>query len=263
MDSRLVVIVVPCYNEERRLRVEDFRQFLTSTPARFVFVNDGSRDRTSDVLASLQQVRPSHVTVLDETVNRGKAEAVRLGIRFALAQGCDFVGFWDADLATPLSEIPEFMRLLMERPEVDMVFGARIKLLGRHVERKAARHYLGRVFATFVSAMLNLAIYDTQCGAKLFRVTPETRVLFDRPFLTRWIFDVEIIARYLREVGAETAAQRIVESPLSSWVDVAGSKLRPGDFVTAFVDVLRIRAAYLGKARKGGRPLPHPASPLR
>jgi dolichyl-phosphate beta-glucosyltransferase len=251
--------VVPCYNEERRLQVAEFRDFLRVSPVRFVFVNDGSRDRTSDVLASLQQVFPDRVAVLDEGVNRGKAEAVRLGIRFALDRGCEFVGFWDADLATPLSEIPHFAGVFQAQPEVDMVFGARVKLLGRRVERKVARHYLGRVFATFVSTMLNLAIYDTQCGAKLFRVTSVIPSLFDRPFLSKWIFDVEIIARYLSEVGSAAAAQRIVEFPLHSWVDVAGSKLRVGDFFTAFADVLRIRAAYLAKGRKGVRRLPHTA----
>ena len=128
-----------------------------------------------------------------------------------------------------------------------MVFGARVKLLGRCVERRAVRHYLGRIFATFVSTMLNLPIYDTQCGAKLFRVTRSSDALFRAPFLSRWIFDVEIIARYLREVGAEAAAKRIYEFPLMCWVDVAGSKLKPRDFVTSFVDVLRIRRAYLGR----------------
>jgi dolichyl-phosphate beta-glucosyltransferase len=245
------VIVVPCYNEERRLAAGKFRDFLAAGGVDFVFVNDGSRDRTVEVLASIQQACPGRVTVLDEGVNRGKAEAVRRGMCFALERGCDFVGFWDADLATPLDDIPRFLDVLAERPEIDMIFGARVKLLGRCVERKAARHYLGRVFATFVSTMLNLPIYDTQCGAKIFRVTPTTRALVDQPFLSRWIFDVEIIARYLQEVGVAAASKRIYEYPLECWIDVAGSKLKPGDFLVAFCDVLRIRRAYRIKKWKG------------
>ena len=242
---RKVTVIVPCYNEGSRLQIEEFCAYLKSNETNFVFVNDGSSDNTAEVLGRLQQVRPDLVSVLNETVNRGKSEAVRRGICFALECGCDYVGFWDADLATPLQEIPFFVQLLQENSQLEMVFGARVKLLGRHVERKAVRHYLGRLFATFVSQMLDLPIYDTQCGAKLFRVTTSSQALFGRPFLSRWVFDVEIIARYLAEVGQKTAANRIYEFPLHSWVDVTGSKLKARDFFIAFWDVLRIRQTYL------------------
>lgn len=242
---------MPCYNEALRLPVRQFREFLETADVDLVLVNDGSRDNTAEMLDAVRTARPERVTVIDDGVNRGKAEAVRRGAMFALERGCDFVGFWDADLATPLSDIPQFLEILAARPELDMIFGARVKLLGRDVERRAARHYLGRVFATFVSTMLALPIYDTQCGAKIFRAQPFGKALFGAPFLSRWVFDVEIIARYLREAGPERAARGIYEFPLMRWVDVAGSKLKATDFLVAFFDVLRIRQAYLsGGARK-------------
>jgi glycosyltransferase involved in cell wall biosynthesis len=240
------MIVVPCYNEGLRLPVDQFERFLSESQIRFVFVDDGSRDNTVDRIEELRVKNEGRVTLLRASVNRGKAEAVRLGVNFALEQDAAYVGYWDADLATPLSEIPEFLAILAARSDLDMVFGSRVKLLGRQVRRRASRHYLGRVFATVVSVMLRMPIYDTQCGAKIFRVGPETRALFAEPFLTRWIFDVEILARYIRELRSPvSASQRIYEFPLHSWEDVGGSKVKAVDFFIALRDVLRIYWKYM------------------
>ena len=108
------------------------------------------------------------------------------------------VGFFDADLATPLGAIDDFLAVLRDRPEVEFVLGSRVMLMGRDIRRKATRHYFGRVFATAVSHALDLPVYDTQCGAKILRANAATATLFDPPFRSPWIFDVELIARYLR-----------------------------------------------------------------
>ena len=241
--------MVPCYNEAARLPVEPFLQFFRDSGFRFVFVDDGSRDNTVEVLERLRQAAPDRVTVLPLQPNQGKAEAVRRGVLLALEQpGAEYVGYWDADLATPLDAIPQFLCIFAERPDVDMVFGSRVKLLGRKVHRRASRHYLGRVFATVVSTMLRLPIYDTQCGAKIFRVRPSTRGLFAEPFRTRWVFDVELLARYIRQAGSpELAANRIYEYPLHAWEDVGGSKVKAADFLIAFRDIARIYWNYLAK----------------
>src|SRR5271170_5101565 len=124
-----VMIVVPCYNEELRLPVDEFLRFLSESQVRLVFVDDGSRDKTLDRLESLRKGREDRVFVLRSPANQGKAEAVRMGMNFALDQGADYVGFWDADLATPLEAIPQFMAIFENRPDLDMVFGARVKFL--------------------------------------------------------------------------------------------------------------------------------------
>ncbi len=243
------VIVVPCYNEARRLDPDAFAAFVEHhDDVDFTLVNDGSSDNTAVILRALEARHPSRFSVLDLDPNRGKAEAVRGGLVKSFGEGVDCVGFWDADLATPLAAIPQLRAVLDAQPEIDMVFGSRVKLLGRSIERSMLRHYLGRVFATVVSVMLRLAVYDTQCGAKLFRATPEVTALFDDPFVTTWVFDVEIIARLIRarrsSHGPDVAGS-IYEFPLEEWHDVAGSKLGPSDFARAVGEIFRIWRTYL------------------
>jgi hypothetical protein len=176
----------------------------------------------------------------------GKGEAVRRGLLVALQTEATYVGFWDADLATPLESIAELQQVLEDRAEIEMVFGARVKLLGRTIERRTSRHYFGRVFATAVSLMLRMPVYDTQCGAKLFRVTDDLRRLLAEPFVSRWIFDVEIIARLARlRRGMDRSAPEAViyEYPLREWRDVSGSKVNSMAFFRAAVDLMRIRFA--------------------
>lgn len=244
-------IIIPCYNEEARFPFDQFIAFAAVNPEiHFLLVNDGSKDGTLNLLHRARTGRENQIGVIDQPVNKGKAEAVRIGLLAALGQGgCQYVGFWDADMATPLGMIRELVSVLANRPDLTMVFGARVKLLGRHVERRAVRHYLGRVFATVVSIILGIPIYDTQCGAKIFRVVKGTENLFAEPFSSRWVFDVEIIARFIRDNGYDRnlVASSIYEFPLPEWRDVAGSRVRPHDFIRAFLDVLTIYMRYRAK----------------
>jgi len=163
----------------------------------FLFVDDGSTDGTLQVLENLRRSDPDSFSVCSLPRNVGKAEAVRRGLLRALEEGADYVGYWDAYLATPLEATVSFRALLDSRLDIDMVFGTRVSLLGRSIERNPLRHYLGRLFATAASLALGVGLYDTQCGAKLFRASPEVAALFQTPFRTNWIFDVEILARLI------------------------------------------------------------------
>jgi glycosyltransferase involved in cell wall biosynthesis len=226
---RPTVIVVPCFNEEQRLDTEAFRDSARQDPSlRFLFVDDGSTDGTRGMLETLHAQEPSCFEVHALPSNTGKAEAVRQGLRRAFAQGASYVGYWDADLSTPLAALPEFRGLLDGDPEVVMVVGSRVRLLGRRIERRPVRHYLGRIFATFASLLVRLPVYDTQCGAKLMRATPEIRGLLQEPFRTQWFFDVELLSRLARAraLGGGVPVERAVhEVPLRVWRDVPGSKL--------------------------------------
>ena len=239
------ILVVPCFDEETRLDLDAFRRFLAENDGvDFIFVNDGSRDATLRVLETFRAENPARVAVLDLQPNRGKAEAVRHGLIAAMERKPDFAGFWDADLATTLEEIRPMVDILESRREIAMVFGARVRLLGREISRHASRHYFGRLGATLISQTLQLAVYDTQCGAKIFRSSSDAVHVFSAPFLSRWIFDVEIIARYVRLWGRDAAAKAIYEYPVRQWRDIGGSKLKGRDFLRALRDLRKIRRAY-------------------
>lgn len=243
------VVVIPCFNEAARLDVGAVARFMDGDgDSRLLFVDDGSSDGTAAVLEELAAQFPQRVQWFSLERNSGKGEAVRQGVLRAAMEEPRYIGFWDADFSTPLEAIGDFRAILEARPSLEMVFGSRVQLLGREITRKLYRHYLGRVFATFASGVLDLPIYDTQCGAKLFRWTPEIHQLFEAPFLSPWLFDVEIVAR-LNQQRRDHALERkpisvIYELPLNRWKDEAGSKVGPADFLRSAVDLWRIHRAY-------------------
>jgi glycosyltransferase involved in cell wall biosynthesis len=254
-------VVVPCFNEAARLARETFLGFAREHPAiRFVMVDDGSTDGTRELLAGLHEALPECFELLALERNHGKAEAVRRGFLRALDLA-PYVGYWDADLSTPLEEIPSFWEVLEHDSGIELVFGARVNLLGRSIQRRAIRHYLGRIFATLASRMLDLAIYDTQCGAKLFRKSERIRRVFEDPFLTSWVFDVEMLARLrsMQQEGDPPLERIIYEIPLRVWHDVRGSKIRPVDLLLVPRDLLRIYRIHLrrGSAGAGRRAASH------
>ncbi|MHC4099797.1 MAG: glycosyltransferase [Planctomycetota bacterium] len=242
-------VVIPCYNEADRLDVDAFRECAAGQQnLRFLFVDDGSTDGTAALLRSMRDGDAEAFDVVTLPRNVGKSEAVRRGFLEAFETEPDYVAFWDADLATPLDAIAEFITLLDDRPDLEAVIGSRVNLLGRSVKRNLARHYIGRVFATAAAAVLRLAVYDTQCGAKMFRVNEDTAGLFREPFIAGWIFDVEILARMLKaRRGADRPPVSAVlyEQPLMAWHDVKGSKVRLRNFVTVAVDLARIWFKYM------------------
>jgi dolichyl-phosphate beta-glucosyltransferase len=219
-----ICIVIPCYNEELRLPVEKFKKGINETDYYFIFVNDGSVDSTLDILNQIKKISQNRVLICDLKKNSGKAEAVRKGIMEAHNIGCfDIIGFLDADLATPISEISTITSEL--KNEIVFTFGSRIKRIGATIERKLYRHIFGRVFATFASNLLKLEVYDTQCGAKFFH-RDIIEGIFSKPFQSKWIFDLEIFLRIKRIYKVDKIDKFCLEVPLREWKDIGGSKLK-------------------------------------
>jgi dolichyl-phosphate beta-glucosyltransferase len=246
-----LVLVVPCYNEAERLRRDAFREAVCRYPGLTLqYVNDGSRDDTLRVLREMAAATPGRASVLDLQPNAGKAEAVRRGVLAAFERRPDLVGYWDADLATPFEALRDFFDVFKRRPQTEITLGSRVKLLGRRIVRHRWRHYVGRAMATGAAVALDLDVYDTQCGAKVFRATDRLRALFERPFATKWIFDVELIGRYIDSNGRggqAALAERIYELPLQQWTDEPGPKVRIRDGFRALADLGRV---YFARHRR-------------
>ena len=221
-------LVVPCHNEFNRLRLDAFLEATERWPwLSFCFIDDGSTDATAEHLAWLSNASPSiYAIYLQE--NLGKAEAVRTGIRHLCELShTDLVGFWDADLATSLCEIPGFVQRFETDDKLKAVIGSRWPHLGADIRRSPGRSIASVAFKMAVRRILKAPVWDTQCGAKIFsrEVADE---IFATPFSTRWIFDIEILSR----IGRDRLRTQVQELPVSSWRDVPGSKIGIGSSVT-------------------------------
>lgn len=236
---KTLALVVPCYNEANRLNAAAFLKAVEDYPWLSVcFVDDGSTDATAETLSRLTAYAPAfHALYLER--NSGKAEAVRRGVNYLLANShADLVGFWDADLATPLGELPAFMRHFSEGGLVQAVIGSRWPHLGARVSRSFFRGLSGAAMKALIRLVLRAPVYDTQCGAKLFSRELASRI-FDRPFLSKWLFDVEL----LRRIGVPFLNRVVREQALTSWFDVPDSRLSLLDSFRISGDLLRIACA--------------------
>jgi glycosyltransferase involved in cell wall biosynthesis len=263
-------LIIPCYNEATRIPSAEFTRALQQDDSlQLVFVNDGSKDETFAALKRLRDSQnntsKSRFHILSYNQNKGKSNAVSLGLNVAYNTmvgkekptqetseidlvgfdniEADYFGFWDADLATPFVEVAWFYRFTENySPQPLLIIGSRVARLGANIQRTLFRHYSGRLFATLISQGLGWKVHDTQCGAKLMQ--PELiPICFNKPFFTSWLFDVEILLRMQQHYGKK-AENMVVEVPLRTWTDVAGSKIGWSDFIKVPYQIWRVFRAY-------------------
>ncbi len=234
-----LTIIIPAYNEADRLGAglaEILRYLHAHTPDyELIIVDDGSTDDTAAMVARAITGEP-RARLIRYPENRGKGHAVRTGV---LASRGDPVLFMDADLSTPLEEIPRLVRLLAE---ADVVIGSRGLPQAEIRQRPPVfRRLASAVFDQIKYTLVGLRRFrDTQCGFKGYR-GPVARQLFALARVDRFMFDVEVL--YL----AEQAGLRIVEMPVA-WADMPGSKVRFWEgVVNMFRDLWRIRRLHPGR----------------
>lgn len=235
-----VCIVIPCYNEEKRLDLEKYKNFLDiHTSVTILFVNDGSSDSTLSILKEFTKDF-TNADYLNLEQNMGKANAVRAGMLKALEVEYDLYAYMDADLAVELDEVPHFVNIF-QLDNIQLVMGSRWMRLGSDIKRKVSRHYIGRIFATLASISLGLKVYDTQCGAKFFR-RDLASYLFKDKLNAKWLFDVELLFRYMKNTSYNVS--NVFEYPVKKWTDVDGSKLKLRDFLKAPFELLDLIIRY-------------------
>lgn len=234
-----IAVIIPCYNEHKRLDAERIRSFLAKRrDIQMIFINDGSTDDTGQLLESIRDVSPEQVQIISQTKRKGKAEAVRRGLLESLKDTqTPYHGYLDADLAVSLEEF-ERLGLILSANGNTFIFGSRIKKIGSVITRNEWRHFYSRFIATFIGYITRLDVYDTQCSAKIFHrdLVP---AITSQPFHTRWLFDVELIDRIRKQHGDLNKLGH--EEPLLEWNEIKGSKLRWYNFFRILRELFILR----------------------
>jgi dolichyl-phosphate beta-glucosyltransferase len=243
-DKYGTILIVPCYNEEDRINEDAYYDFLVANPDYLLlFVDDGSTDKTKHVINKMLS-KIGNLALLSSPGNKGKAAAVRFGVMHALdTYTAEYIGFIDADLSTPLGEFHAFEKEFEKNDSIAMVLGSRVQMLGKDISRNLLRHWISRFIATIICKVLDEPVYDTQCGAKLFswRIAPG---LFKEPFLSKWLFDVEILARHKKTPGLPSFKASVIEVPVSQWKEKKQSKLHYSQIFRILIDLQKINNHY-------------------
>jgi glycosyltransferase involved in cell wall biosynthesis len=231
-------IVIPCYNEEQRLGASlgRIREYLApkSYEREVLVVNDGSKDRTSEVARAQQELFSAagvELRLLENPGNRGKGFSVKNGI---LSARGDIALFTDADLSAPITEADKLLGPI-ESGQYDVVFASR----ALHdsvipVHQSVIRETAGRTFNVLMRSIVGLRYKDTQCGFKAFR-TEKARAVFDRQIIEGFGFDAEVL------FIAQKLGLRMLELPVI-WSHVEGSKVGLfSDSRRMFTDLVKIR----------------------
>jgi dolichyl-phosphate beta-glucosyltransferase len=238
-------IVVPCYNEEQRFPYAAFLEFARKNPEVLLcFVNDGSKDNTLTVLNTIQTECPDNICVYSLQQNGGKAEAVRQGMIYIYKNfEINILGFLDADLATKPEEWLQMAKYKELHPQYGVIVGSRIQRLGANIKRDDSRSLFSSIIKKFIKVILNTPFQDTQCGAKIFQrnLVP---FLFDQPFMTPWLFDVEIFLRLQKKFGKTTLQKGVLEFPLMHWTEVGDSRLKLKHTIKIPMQLMKLHYQY-------------------
>ena len=237
------ILVIPCFNEAARIDLSYWKQIIKSsktTNFNFIFIDDGSKDNTFELINKLSKY--SCVEVMHLKSNVGKANAIRFAFCEILTRSniaCEFIGFIDSDSAFDSQEVIEALSSLNESIfDNDAVFYSRVKLSGSQIKRSEIRHVISRIIYTYIARGWFWAPYDTQCGFKIFRNSFFLSDVVSVPFKTRWFFDIEFIAKLAIARGSKL---KIKEIPLRYWQERSGSRIKKSHYFSILLEIILAR----------------------
>ncbi|WP_300021992.1 glycosyltransferase [uncultured Maribacter sp.] len=244
LQKNCVGVVIPCYNEEERLSSEAFKDFAHKNLGyRLCFVNDGSTDNTLAVLEELKKENPDNISIYNCKQNGGKAEAVRQGILHLVKdKQLDYIGFLDADLSTDFRDFDDLVKTI-ESSDFKIVSGSRIARMGANITKESARKIISTTINLIIQTILGMPFKDTQCGAKVMDREIASK-MFNKKFVTKWLFDVELFMRMKKYFGKTIVKDMICEQPLKRWIHSDGSKLSMKDSVKIVGQLAQIVVHY-------------------
>ena len=254
MTPASVHLVVPCYKESNRIGtfLPDLCAALDGIGGVTVLiVEDGAghaeQARMSELIGGWRKQSACLLPPLLLRENIGKGGAVYAG--WEACAGAEWLGFVDADGSCPAGEVVRLIEMARrETTPPHALFASRIKMLGHTIERDLKRHLLGRIYATLVSEILDLPVYDSQCGLKLVPTAAFEKV---KPLLSirGFAFDAELLLALLR------TRCEVIEVPID-WHETPGGKIRlVRDALRMTRDVLALRSRAASSAWP--RQLPH------
>jgi len=229
-------MIVPCFNEEKRINLDYWNKLSEIPNVHWIFVNDGSSDGTKSLL---NQIKNSSVINLES--NSGKAEAIRKGILETFNKNQSEIfqfGYLDADSAFEIEDVKNVIKLSFSKESTyDSYWGSRVALSGRNITRNNLRHILSRILITIFGYRMGNLPYDPQTGFKVFKFNNEQMAIFDKNFKTKWFVDLEILLRFKVLNGKD---MKTWEEPVNTWKDIEGSKIRGLEIITVFRDLIKI-----------------------
>ena len=230
-----ISLVIPVYNEEERLQknFSKYLKFLAQFKKKeFIVVDDGSTDETKQILEQLARNK-KFIKIISYRKNMGKGYAVKSGV---LSSHFDVILVSDCDLSTPLQEVFKFEKYLKE---FDIVIGSRgLKDSDVQVRQHVLKNLSGKLSNYLIRALLNIEIYDTQCGFKVFN--QRSKILFQKQKINRFGFDFEILflAKKLNFMVKEVGV---------TWRNDVLSKVKKIDYIKTLLELFKVRLFWLSR----------------
>ena len=241
-----IVIIVPCFNEAERLDLSYFNKLSKIQNTMWVFVDDGSTDDTSMILKNYSKKK--NIIYVNINDNVGKSNAIAYGMNYAFSNISDigWIGFLDSDGAFATSDVESIIKMTSSFKKYDALYTSRVKMAGRNIKRNNARHIIARLITSLFGLVWKDIPYDTQSGFKLYRYSDDFNSIFIKPFKAKWFFDIELSIRYLKHKKKNIYAW---EEPVSSWVDIPGSKITYRQSIRIIPEVIYIFCLLLSQRK--------------